>query len=312
MSNPITVRSHRTAIKWLALVSGLAVLLSFVLPPTTSAAPPPPPLGAEKCAKCHEPETDAWQNSPHAIAIGEGDQLRATCEGCHGPYVKGHPKAGLMKLTVDSSVCADCHSSTFGQWEGSIHAQAGVQCIGCHRSHSQELRLTDEALCGSCHRDRLNDFSHTTHGMAGVSCTDCHMSSAATHAISTLVSNGEPGNKKMAPGHSFEAVSAENCINCHGQSVAISPDNCVNCHGQFVHGDKSLQTSVNPMADMQPLAKPDCPPELETKLELAQQTNKSLQTIAPVSLGLGMGIGGMLGIIFVMAVGYINQRAEQK
>jgi hypothetical protein len=56
---------------------------------------------------------------------------------------------------------------------------------------------------------------------------------------------------------------------------------------------------------------PDCDKNLAAKLDDAQQTNKSLMTMAPVSLGLGMGIGGMLGIVFMLVIGYINQRMTQ-
>ena len=108
----------------LVLASCLVLLLSLLLPTALWAAPPIP-AGAEKCAKCHTQETDAWQNSPHAKAGMPG----ATCEGCHGPYVEGHPEAGTMQLTVDSSICQDCHNSTYAQWQNSTHAQAGVQCI---------------------------------------------------------------------------------------------------------------------------------------------------------------------------------------
>ena len=60
----------------------------------------------------------------------------------------------------------------------------------------------------------------------------------------------------------------------------------------------SVQTTV---------VEPDCPTELTTELAMAQQTNRSLQTMALVSLGLGLGVGGMLGIVFMQIIGYINQ-----
>jgi formate-dependent nitrite reductase cytochrome c552 subunit len=79
--------------------------------------------------------------------------ILVTFEDCHGPYVEDHPKTGTMQLTVDSAICETCHTTTFDQWAGSLHAQSGVQCIGCHLSHSQTFRLTDEALCGTCPHD---------------------------------------------------------------------------------------------------------------------------------------------------------------
>ena len=63
---------------------------------------------------------------------------------------------------------------------------------------------------------------------------------------------------------------------------------------------------------MQLLAMADRAPELAAQLKAAEQANKSLRIMTLVSLGLGMGIGGMLGIIFMLAVGYVVQgRAKQ-
>jgi hypothetical protein len=48
-------------------------------------------------------------------------------------------------------------------------------------------------------------------------------------------------------------------------------------------------------------------PQLTAQLETQEKTNKSLQVMTLVSLGLGMGIGAMMGIIFMLVVGYITQ-----
>ncbi|HEX9926148.1 MAG TPA: multiheme c-type cytochrome [Anaerolineae bacterium] len=163
-------------------IASLALLLGLGLPSLT-LADPPQPAGVDKCAKCHEDETEAWQNSVHAKSVTVDDGLPgATCEVCHGQYTSDHPKNDPMTLTVDSSICADCHASTFAQWEDSRHAQAGVQCIGCHMSHSQALRLTDEALCAACHHDQTRDDFHAAHTIAEATCTDCHLSTATRSA----------------------------------------------------------------------------------------------------------------------------------
>lgn len=309
----------------------LVVLLGLLLPATVLAGPPDPDYqGPEKCAECHSTETEAWQNSPHAQAmadIGESvhlacgdvvetdecsclgchttdfDPIEGTyayggvsCEACHGPYVEGHPKDGVMHLDVDSSICSDCHVETHQQWQDSLHAQAGVQCIGCHLSHSQDFRLTDEALCGACHRDRLEDFAHTAHESSEVDCTDCHLSSATAHETAALVSIDQSIGRSAAPSHSFTVVSSQACVGCHGQSIH-----------EVVARDDLTQA-----ANVQLLAMADRAPELAAQLKAAEQANKSLRIMTLVSLGLGMGIGGMLGIIFMLVVGYVVQgRAKQ-
>jgi hypothetical protein len=319
----------------LHLLVCLAVLLSLGAPMTALAAPPEPNYqGPEKCAECHAAETDAWKDSPHAQAMAHIDETMqsacesdvadqectcltchttdfdpatysytyggVSCEACHGPYVEGHPQNGVMQLDVDSSTCADCHTDTYQQWQQSPHAAAGVQCIGCHLSHSQDFRLTDEALCGSCHKNQVEDFAHTAHESADVSCTDCHLSSTHAAAASdgtaapdtmTLVSTGQSIGRPEAPSHLFSVVSSEACVNCHGQTIH-----------ELMAGDTSTQAASTEL-----LAMAGQVPELTAQLETQEKTNKSLQVMTLVSLGLGMGIGGMLGIVFMLVVGYITQ-----
>lgn len=314
------------------LLGGFFVVLPGLLLPATVLAGPPDPgyQGPEKCAECHSVEAEAWKNSPHAQAMAnidesvhvacgdyaEGDECSClschttdfdpiertyayggvSCEACHGPYVEGHPKDGVMHLDVDSSICSDCHAETHQQWQDSLHAQAGVQCIGCHLSHSQDFRLTDEALCGACHRDRLEDFAHTAHESSEVGCTDCHLSSPPAQETAALVSANAVIGPPAAPSHSFTVVSSQACVGCHGQTI----------HEMVPHEDSTQ------VANVQLLAMADRAPELAAELKAAEQTNKSLRVTALVSLGLGMGIGGMLGIVFMLIVGYVVQgRAKQ-
>lgn len=308
----------------LLLCGSLVALLILGLSASALAGPPEPQYkGPEQCAACHQPEMEAWQNSAHAQAMtaleqahelscAEGDEqcsdcLRChttdfdaaagtfayggvTCEACHGPYVEGHPQAGVMQLTVDSSVCQDCHADTFQQWETSSHGEAGVQCIGCHLSHSQEFRLTDEALCGSCHGDRLDDFAHTAHSTAGVGCVDCHASSAPPAEVA-----GETVVRAVAPSHSF-IVSSEACVGCHGESIH----------------EEAWRAPEDPARNVRLLAMAESAPELAARLKTVEKTNKSLETMTFVSLGLGIGIGGMMGIVFMLVVGYIIQGRAKK
>jgi hypothetical protein len=272
---------------YLLPVGCVLILLTLILPGTAFASPPAP-AGAEPCAECHQPETTAWQDSPHAKAgDNETSAVGATCEDCHGVYIEGHPDEGVMKLAVDSSSCEDCHADTFVQWQGTIHAKAGVQCIGCHLSHSQEFRLTDESLCGSCHRERLDDFSHTAHGLAHVACTDCHASSMPTGDQLASISVSQ---SIMAPDHDFTTVTSEDCVRCHGQDA----------HTLLPAGDQ--------IADAQIVALAESVPGLTEKLAAVEDSNKTLQIMAPVSLGIGLGIGAVMGIAFMVVLGYINQR----
>ena len=287
MTPQYQIISYRRAIQQTILAGCLILIWSLAFASPVLAGPPFP-AGAETCAECHEDETDAWQESPHANAIDKAAMPGAACEDCHGPYVEDHPKAGAMQLTVDSAICETCHTATFEQWTGSLHAQAGVQCIGCHMSHSQTFRLTDEALCGSCHQAQLDAFSCSVHDVAEVACTECHMSSVNFHEM-ILAGNRISSSLVPAPGHDFTAVATANCVSCHGQKLhTLSPN-------------KAQQTEANMLAQAERV------PLLTSKLETVEQENSMLQVLVPISLGLGIGIGSFLGVIFMLVAGYISR-----
>lgn len=242
-----------------------------------SAAPAPsdavtseavPAEGDDVCVSCHADESAAWEASPH----GDGEGGGASCVACHGEYVKGHPAEGPMSLKVDSSSCEGCHAKTFDQWSESHHAAEGVQCISCHKPHSQELRLTDETLCESCHRESVEDPFHTAHWEGDVTCTSCHLSDAPHTGA---VASGDAAiGLAMAPTHDFTTVSSAKCLDCHREAVT--------------------QTTTEPttVAASLPLTTTDAASSEPTPLATA--------TLSAANLGFGLGIGGILGIVFML------------
>lgn len=250
------------------------------------------PNGADACAECHTEETEAWHNSTHALTQDGTDHPGATCQNCHGEYIEGHPETGVMQLDIDSSVCRDCHADTFQSWDNSAHAQADVQCISCHLSHSQHLRLNDEMLCSSCHRDR--GLNHDSHAANNVSCIDCHIGAASGHQIATSDGVVECENPSKAA-HDFTEVSAKNCLSCHNKQ---------DIHQEDFSPDATL------ISNLSATSTPDCAPKLAEKLKMAEESNKSLQGMTVMGLGSGLGIGGLLGIIFMLVVGSLFQRRK--
>jgi len=195
------------------------------------------------------------------------------CETCHGPLAADHPaRKGSMKLEVESTGCRACHSTTYDQWKSSPHAAMGVQCIGCHLSHSQKARLTDVSLCGSCHRNVLTEAGHGAHEKAKISCVDCHASSP---------------DGKSAPSHTFTVVA----------------DNCVACHGKTIH-EFVAQASTS--------QKPDVEKALALKVQELEEANRSMMPLMAVNLGLGLGVGGLGGVVFMLAIMYFRERRVRK
>ena len=122
----------------------------------------PMTLEEKQGCSCHSGEKGTWQVAPHGELDEKGEPV-ATCATCHGEYVEGHPDEGMIPLATDSSACIDCHEQTASEWEGTIHAESGMQCISCHLSHTQDLRVTSDHLCRTCHREALQDPLHSAH-----------------------------------------------------------------------------------------------------------------------------------------------------
>jgi formate-dependent nitrite reductase cytochrome c552 subunit len=273
----------------IALCCVLGMVGLFLATPASAQSPEPT---VEPCESCHSPEAEAWMVSPHANVPEGSDVPGATCEACHGPYVKGHPDNDVMELRVDSAMCQDCHASTFDQWQGTVHADANVQCISCHVSHSQDLRLTDEKLCRACHQESLTDPFHSAHWYVEASCTDCHMAGEAIPGAMVMIGND---GVIAGGGHDFTTVSSEKCLDCHRGDVA-SVGNARTAQ-QLALAD--LRTQTLRVA------------ELDAQLEVAKQTTYQLQVMTPMTLGFGIGIGGMIGIIFMLVMSRLGRKDKE-
>ena len=243
---------------------------------------------------CHTPEKSTWEMSTHGQIKANGEPV-AACETCHGVYTRGHPTQDMLPLDTDSSLCIDCHEGTAHDWEGTIHATAGVQCIGCHVAHSQDLRLGNQAQCESCHREAVQDSLHTAHWLGAVTCTHCHMAgqSAVGAQLASIDWNAAP---PVAPSHDFVTVSATKCLDCHAKEVqrvaSAAPAN-------FTRRLDVIEAAAEA-------------PVLRADLAEAQQATRTTVLFVPMSLGFGVSIGGVLGIVFVMVAAGWGRRKGGK
>lgn len=271
------------AMRLLALTLVTAWLFAPLAALAQESAVQPVPSGEEPavtkpCASCHSDETAAWRNSPHAMPGNPSTfDPAAACESCHGEYVRGHPDSGVITLRVDSSMCKDCHEDTFAQWERSIHGSEDVQCISCHESHSQEMRLTDERLCESCHKESLTDPLHTAHWQTEATCTTCHMAMGDESAA-------RAAGEVPAPDHDFVHVSSSGCLDCHREDVKND--------GAAVADAATKEAAAQQIAAANE--------DLERRLDRERTENKALTTLSVTNLGLGVGVGGVLGIVFML------------
>ncbi len=286
---------------FIACVVAMAILLAFS-GQAFAQGPEPTYKGPDYCAACHSAEARAWQNSTHAKATSAvpPDADRAClrchttafnasdgtcayqdveCEACHGPYLEGHPRSAAMRLPSDSTACQECHAKTYEQWETTPHAQLNVQCIGCHDAHAQDLRLAADQLCTSCHRAKLESFPHSEHDSLGIECTVCHVPVKPSDQPNVSLASTRGGSH--APDHSF-APPAESCVGCHAK------------------GSVPMTAGATAQADPAKV--------LADQLEATERENGTLRNLAIVTLGIGLGIGGVLGVVSILLIGYIAQR----
>jgi predicted CXXCH cytochrome family protein len=233
---------HIQKLKKLWIVAGMVVLV--ILPMATmnvfaqddvESVQEDTETAVQDCAECHLDSVIDWQVSPHAQSFtselfqtlwtgdttclschttgyqaynGEYTHAAVSCEACHGQTPANHPDEPIA-TSPGVEVCADCHTTTFAEWETSGHGNAELECSSCHNPHEQTIRLGDSTtLCLNCHEETMSEgYAHLTHQEQ--QCTDCHWHygefDVEAHAISGILS---------ASGHDSN-VETLACTNCH-------------------------------------------------------------------------------------------------
>jgi hypothetical protein len=124
-------------------------------------------------------------------------------------------------------VCIECHSKMpekYSQpvklWRGSIHAENGIFCNGCHGGDPKDAanamnpargflgapkEAAIPAFCGRCHVGVMKDFLNSAHGRklahGGPTCVTCH------------------GNHHVVKA-SLELINEKSCSRCHSYERA--------------------------------------------------------------------------------------------
>jgi len=222
------------------LIFGMIGVVLAEASDSTQSTPPQAPGG---CATCHVNVVNAWQSGQHAQAYsdpvfqqaweaqnknvsclachttgfvprtGEYTHEGVTCEACHGQTPADHPPSPL-KIDPGVETCAECHATTFAEWQQSAHGQQQLACTSCHNPHPQTLRFdSPNTLCLNCHKDARTNYVHLTH--AQQQCTDCHWFHASRE---DLIAHGVSG-ALFPTGHS-SLVGTASCIECHQQTTS--------------------------------------------------------------------------------------------
>jgi predicted CXXCH cytochrome family protein len=252
-------------------------------------------VGPEVCKACHQAQSDAWQDAPHADAskvdafLADWKSLNSpnyclqchttgydpntghyalegvTCEACHGPFNPEHPQKPMLVQT-DPAACGACHKSTFNEWEISQHGKSGIGCATCHDVHGQTVKTGDAStLCVKCHADQASSVAHASSSGQGLTCANCHIGPLS----------GEVREGHVKTGHTFE----------------VGTGTCSRCHAEEVHKGVSAMMGGSPdeaalAAEATPAATA-APADEGTEL---RQSNVALPAAASAAIGLAVGL----------------------
>ncbi len=289
----------------------IGAVLAEASGPTQDSKPSNSP---ESCATCHVDIVSAWQTGSHAQAYsdpvfqetwqndgsdpaclachttgyeprtGEYTHEGVTCESCHGETPADHPPAA-MSAKPGVEVCADCHATTYAEWQQSKHGEQQLGCTTCHDPHPQQLRFDDaKTLCLNCHNeDARDDYAHLVH--ADLQCTDCHWHHGTLEDQLAHYTSGA----LFPTGHTTK-VETQACISCH---ETVSPSALMQ-EGTQAQEDLGLN-SDHPLLEAQVQIE-----ELQTEVDTvrAQGANTSVLRLVQ-GLVIGAAIGGIVSLAVV-------------
>jgi len=309
--------------RWIlrALVVLVFGVIGAVLAEAGAPAQEAEQTGPADCATCHVGVVHDWQDSVHATAYsdplfqgaweeqgkpaeclachttgfvartGEFEQEGVTCKACHGETPADHPPAP-MRTDPGPATCANCHPTTYDEWQQSAHGQQQLACTTCHQPHPQTLRFaTAKELCLNCHsEDARDDYVHLTH--AERECTDCHWYRADAADLLAHFNSGA----LFPTGHTAE-VQTRACVTCHEEISA----SVIVGQGQAALEDLNPQ-SEHPLFEAQVRIH-----ELEAEVETVRAQGENTSALR---LAQGAIVGLVIGGIVVFAV--IRFRARNR
>jgi predicted CXXCH cytochrome family protein len=288
-------------------------LIGVVLAEASAPAQETQPSSPQSCATCHVDVVNAWQSGLHAQAFSDpifqdtwaaqgndpeclachttGFEARTgnythegvTCEACHGLAPEGHPPEPIA-ADPGVDVCADCHTTTFTEWEQSAHGSQQLACTTCHQPHPQTLRFESaNALCLDCHNEEArDDYAHLVH--ADQACVNCHWFRAD---LADLQAHYTSGN--LFPTGHTGVVETEACISCH-QEISASG---------ILEAEKEAITELNPVSQHPLLEAQVRIEELEAKVDTVKaqgENTSSLRLVQGLIIGVAAGGLGVFGV----------------
>ncbi|XXX78925.1 multiheme c-type cytochrome [Sorangium sp. So ce134] len=216
----------------------------------TEARTPDPSKGLD--VRFDERRNATWTRLPSGTAqrakSASSGTEGATCAFCHGrreslsqPFRHGAPlldSVALELLTAPfytpDGVMSD-EVFTYGSFQQSKMAHAGVTCSDCHEPHSGRLRAEGNGVCASCHEPARFDVPEHHHHAANAAaapaasagaapgapaaprCADCHMPARTYMGVDV---RHDHGFRVPRPDLSVRLGIPDTCADCHAQKPA--------------------------------------------------------------------------------------------
>ncbi|WP_437287556.1 multiheme c-type cytochrome [Sorangium sp. So ce406] len=205
----------------------------------TEARTPDPSKGLD--VRFDERQSATWTRLPSGTArrakSPSSGTESATCAFCHSrretlsqPLRHGAPlldSAALELLTAPlytpDGVMSD-EVFTYGSFQQSKMAHAGVTCSDCHEPHAGRLRAEGNGVCASCHDPARFDVPAHHHHVANAAatpaaprCVDCHMPARTYMGVDV---RHDHGFRVPRPDLSVRLGIPDACTDCHAQKPA--------------------------------------------------------------------------------------------
>lgn len=160
------------------------------------------------------------------------------------------PSAATAEESAEP-ICIQCHSrmpEKFSQpvklWRGSIHAENGISCNGCHGGDPKDAanamspargflgapkEAAIPAFCGRCHVGVMKDYLASAHGRmlgkGGPTCVTCHSNHQVAKASLGLINE-----KNCSRCHSFERAKIIRDAMQETETTIVAIDGRINAY----------------------------------------------------------------------------------
>jgi predicted CXXCH cytochrome family protein len=142
------------------------------------------------------------------------------------PFVAaGRPLAGPLPRAASDAPSAAARDDVLAEWEASSHAQAGVNCRGCHAVQGAKWDDRPQAsACKGCHELESAGFLAGRHGMRVDRNLSAMEPSLARLPMKEAAAHAELGCGSCHGAHRFDTKRAavEACVGCHDDAHSRS------------------------------------------------------------------------------------------